>query len=128
MAFSTIHNPVRDHYRKEDKPSCGGRSPESLSKRTIDITEYRNTKRRCESSEKIERLVAFIHDWCDPLLHSGFVSTNPNTEFTDLLSRPEAAQLGVSIPNCLAYSAFNRCQPPNFMASGPNHAGRWEFR
>src|SRR2546426_6790149 len=28
-------------------------------------------------------------------------------------------QLGVSIPNCLAYSAFSRCQPPNFIASPP---------
>jgi hypothetical protein len=26
-------------------------------------------------------------------------------------------QLGVSTPNCFAYSAFNRCQPPNFIAS-----------
>src|SRR5262245_12816623 len=26
-------------------------------------------------------------------------------------------QPGVSTPNCFAYSAFNRCQPPNFMAS-----------
>src|SRR5260370_840841 len=28
-------------------------------------------------------------------------------------------QPGVSTPNCLAYSAFNRCQPPNFIASPP---------
>src|SRR5579863_5355575 len=28
-------------------------------------------------------------------------------------------QLGDSMPNCLAYSAFSRRQPPNFMASGP---------
>ncbi len=28
-------------------------------------------------------------------------------------------QLGVSIPDCLAYSAFNRCQPPIFMVSAP---------
>src|SRR5207245_9875510 len=28
-------------------------------------------------------------------------------------------QPGVSTPNCFAYSAFNRCQPPNFMASAP---------
>src|SRR5437870_394518 len=28
-------------------------------------------------------------------------------------------QLGVSVPNCLAYSAFSRCQPPNFIASPP---------
>ena len=28
-------------------------------------------------------------------------------------------QLGSSTPNCFAYSAFSRCQPPNFMASGP---------
>ena len=27
--------------------------------------------------------------------------------------------MGISIPNCLAYSACNRCQPPNFIASGP---------
>src|SRR5436309_15016156 len=26
---------------------------------------------------------------------------------------------GVSTPNCFAYSAFNRCQPPNFIAPGP---------
>jgi len=35
------------------------------------------------------------------------------------LSETEASlggQLGVSMPNCLAYSAFNRCQPGNFMA------------
>ena len=28
-------------------------------------------------------------------------------------------QLGASTPNCLAYSAFSRCQPSNFMASPP---------
>src|ERR1035438_874290 len=28
-------------------------------------------------------------------------------------------QPGVSTPNCFAYSAFHRCQPPNFMASAP---------
>src|SRR5215467_8976480 len=28
-------------------------------------------------------------------------------------------QPGVSTPNCFAYSVFNRCQPPNFMASAP---------
>src|ERR1051325_7778204 len=28
-------------------------------------------------------------------------------------------QPGVSTPNCCAYSAFNRCQPPNFIASMP---------
>src|SRR5207237_4275499 len=28
-------------------------------------------------------------------------------------------QPGVSTPNCFAYSAFNRCQPPNFMGSAP---------
>src|SRR6516165_9008878 len=28
-------------------------------------------------------------------------------------------QPGVSTPNCFACSAFNRCQPPNFMASAP---------
>ena len=28
-------------------------------------------------------------------------------------------QSGLSMPNCLAYSAFNRCQPPNFIASAP---------
>ena len=28
-------------------------------------------------------------------------------------------QPGVSTPNCCAYSAFSRCQPPNFIASGP---------
>ena len=27
--------------------------------------------------------------------------------------------MDVSIPNCLAYSAFSRCQPPNFIASPP---------
>jgi hypothetical protein len=27
--------------------------------------------------------------------------------------------LGVSIPNCFAYSAFSRCQPPNFRTSAP---------
>ena len=31
---------------------------------------------------------------------------------------PEA-QLGSSTPNCFAYSAFKRCQPPNFIVSGP---------
>src|SRR5438876_4896538 len=33
----------KDHYRKEDKPSCGGIVWKSF-KRTIDITEYRNGK------------------------------------------------------------------------------------
>ena len=27
-----------------------------------------------------------------------------------------------SRPNCFAYSALNRCQPSNFMSSGPSHA------
>src|ERR1039458_8138143 len=31
-------------------------------------------------------------------------------------------QLGVSTPSCFAYSAFNRCQPPNFIASPPSDA------
>src|SRR2546430_4734578 len=35
-----------------------------------------------------------------------------------ILEGPEG-QLGVSTPNCVAYSAFSRCQPPNFMTSGP---------
>ena len=35
---------------------------------------------------------------------------------------------GVSTPNCFAYSAFNRCQPPNYMASAPTMRpmGRFE--
>src|SRR6185437_7255733 len=28
-------------------------------------------------------------------------------------------QLGAFTPNCAAYSAFSRCQPSNFVASGP---------
>src|SRR5207245_796810 len=35
-----------------------------------------------------------------------------------ILDVPEG-QLGVSTANCFAYSACSRCQPPNFMASGP---------
>jgi|SRR6201987_457453 hypothetical protein len=34
-------------------------------------------------------------------------------------SAASGGQLGVSTPNCLAYSACSRCQPPNFIASGP---------
>src|SRR5882762_11785818 len=33
----------KDHYRKEDKPSCGGIVRKSF-KRTIDIAEYRNAE------------------------------------------------------------------------------------
>jgi hypothetical protein len=33
----------KDHYRKEDEPSCGGVVGKSF-KRTIDVTEYRNAK------------------------------------------------------------------------------------
>src|SRR6266849_6685959 len=33
----------KDHYRKEDKPSCGG-IVRKFFKRTINITEYRNAK------------------------------------------------------------------------------------
>src|SRR6059036_2157862 len=33
--------------------------------------------------------------------------------------RGREGQPGVSTPNCFAYSAFSRCQPPNFMASAP---------
>ncbi len=33
----------KDHYRKEDKPSCGG-VVWNFFKRTINITEYRNAK------------------------------------------------------------------------------------
>src|SRR5438132_5231446 len=41
--------------------------------------------------------------------------------FLSRLQRFEALgdHLGVSTPNCLAYSAFSRCQPPNFIASPP---------
>ena len=33
----------KDHYRKKDKPSCGG-VVWNLFKRTINITDYRNAK------------------------------------------------------------------------------------
>jgi hypothetical protein len=33
----------KDHYRKEDKPSCGGIAW-NLFKRTVNITEYRNAE------------------------------------------------------------------------------------
>ena len=42
----------------------------------------------------------------------------PNLSIIDQLRGPEA-QLGASTPNSLAYSAFNRCQPPNCRASAP---------
>src|SRR5438094_2544487 len=35
-----------------------------------------------------------------------------------ILGVPEG-QPGGSTPNCFAYSAFNRCQPPNFKAAAP---------
>ena len=32
---------------------------------------------------------------------------------------PLGGQLGTSMPNCWAYSAFSRCQPSNLIASPP---------
>src|SRR5882762_3818005 len=114
----------KDHYRKEDKPSCGGVVRKSF-KRTIDITEYRNTKDDVNPA-KNRAFGGFIHDWCDPLLHSGFVSTNPNTEFTTF-EPPEAASWAFRYrtawrtPRSIAASrriSWPRGQP----------CGRWEFR
>lgn len=50
------------------------------------------------------------------LLQSRFYGVLPPTlqRFGALVGQP-----GGSTPNCFAYSAFNRCQPPNFMASVP---------
>src|SRR5882724_6722681 len=54
----------KDHYRKEDKPSCGG-IVRKLFKRTIDITEYRNAEDEVNPA-KNRTLGALVHDWCNP--------------------------------------------------------------
>src|SRR5882672_9919910 len=54
----------KDHYRKEDKPSCGG-IVRKFFKRTIDIAEYRNGKDDVNPA-KNRTLGGIFHDWCDP--------------------------------------------------------------
>jgi len=53
----------KDHYRKEDKPSCGG-VVWKFFKRTIDVSEYRNTKDDVNPA-KNRTCDASVHDgWC----------------------------------------------------------------
>ena len=56
----------KDHYRKEDKPSCGGVAWKFF-KRTIDVTEYRNTKDDVNPA-KNRTLRALVHDVLPPTL------------------------------------------------------------
>jgi hypothetical protein len=97
----------KHHNRKEDKPGCG-RVVGEFFKRTVNISEYRNAEDDVNPS-KNPTCSALVHDcllhgFCFPSIHK-FCAAG-------------GGELGVSTPNCLAYSACNRCQP-NFMASGP---------
>jgi hypothetical protein len=51
----------KDHYRKEDKPGCGGIIWEFF-KRTINITEYRNAKADVNPA-KNPTFGTLVHDW-----------------------------------------------------------------
>jgi hypothetical protein len=51
----------KDHYRKEDKPGCGGIVGEFF-KRTINITEYRNTQDDVNPA-KNPAFGTLVHDW-----------------------------------------------------------------
>src|SRR5947208_11206098 len=86
----------KDHYRNEYIPRRES-VLRNVLKRTIDIANYRNGKDDVNPA-KNRTLHALAHD-------------SPLT----ILSRP----VGGSTPNCFAYSAFNRCQPANFIASPP---------
>src|SRR6185312_13735720 len=79
----------KDKYGNEDETNKGS-VVGNCFKRTINIPDYRNGK-----------------DEVNPAKNRTFGGA------TDHLPFP------FSIPNCLAYSAFSRCQPPNFMASTP---------
>src|SRR5258708_1276556 len=58
----------------------------------------------------------------DELAHSAEGVPAPVAELGDSLRDEHRGRLALAfhgLPNCLAYSAFSRCQPPNFIASGP---------
>src|SRR5882724_169414 len=71
----------KDHYRKEDKPSCGG-IVWKLFKRTINVTEYRNAKDDVNQA-KNPTFGALVHDW---LLH-GF-SIHLDSRLLSRIRRP----------------------------------------
>src|SRR2546421_1622334 len=71
----------KDHYRKEDKPSCGG-VVWKFFKRTINIAEYRNAKDDVNPA-KNRTFGALVHD------PPRFMTLEP----------PLGGQLGDSIPN-----------------------------
>lgn len=56
----------KDHYRKEDKPSCGS-VVWKFFKRTINITEYRNGEDDVNPA-KNRTFGGIFHDRCDPLV------------------------------------------------------------
>src|SRR5947207_8623104 len=107
----------KNKHRNEDKPSGGG-VVWNLVKRAINVTEYRNAKDEVNPA-KNRTCGSFGGGLCGDegrLLQGRFHGVLPPTlqRFGALGGQP-----GVSTPNCLAYSAFSRCQPPNFIASGP---------
>src|SRR3989441_5819865 len=64
----------------------------------------------------------------DELAHAAEGFPAPVPEFGDSLRDELRCRLALApvrlshvliSPNCFAYSAFNRCQPPNFIAAGP---------
>ena len=73
--------PRKDHYRKEDKPSCGGIAWK-VFKRTINITEYRNAKDEVNPA-KNRTLGDSIHGrlrergWCNVLRTPRFTIFEP---------------------------------------------------
>src|SRR5580693_3547028 len=82
----------KDKYRNEDKPSSGG-VVWNLVKRTVNVTDYRNAQ--------------------------DDVNPANNRTFGGITHVQVLLCYWFFIPNCLAYSAFSRCQPPNCIASPP---------
>src|SRR5215472_8999461 len=82
----------KDKDRNEDKPSSGG-VVWNLVERTVNVTDYRNGQDDVNPANN--RTFGGIKHMRVLLCYRSFIS------------------------NCLAYSAFSRCQPPNCIASPP---------
>src|ERR1700722_13978845 len=82
----------KDKYRNEDKPRSGG-VVWNLVERTVNVTDDRNAQ----------------HD----------VNPANNRTYSGITHMQVLLCYLSFIPNCMAYSAFSRCQPPNSIASPP---------
>jgi hypothetical protein len=98
-----------NHDRKENTSSCGC-VVWKFFKRTINITEYRNGHDDVNPAKN--RTYGGIFHASFPL-HLSAIAPRFHDSCAAL-----GGVLGVSIPNCLAYSACSRCHP-NFIASAP---------